>query len=107
MVGDHEVAGAIPATQTTISLHATVPRNGTRFCEDRRRRFNSSRWHHSWHASTRADPTRHLPVKKVSLKRKSLVVRALGCELENSASPSGTRLASKTGRAAFDSLVAC
>ncbi len=44
MVGDHEAAGAIPVIPTRF-LHATVPRNGTRFCEDRRQRFNSSRWH--------------------------------------------------------------
>lgn len=41
VVGDDEAAGAIPATQT----QATVPRTGTRFCEDRWQRFESSQWH--------------------------------------------------------------
>ena len=48
MVGDHEAAGAIPVIPTNRCRpvhNATVPRNGTRFCEDRRQRFNSSRWH--------------------------------------------------------------
>ena len=41
MGDNHVVAGAIPAIETDLP----PPLDGTRFCEDRWRRFNSFRWH--------------------------------------------------------------
>jgi hypothetical protein len=85
VVGDHEAAGAIPVTQTSNCSSATVPRNGTRFCEDRRQRFNSSRWHQRLALIPPRGPYTHLS------DGKELVVHALGCDVELvHASPSGT-----------------
>lgn len=39
------VTSLMPVQVRPLVHNATVPRNGTRFCEDRRQRFNSSRWH--------------------------------------------------------------
>ena len=109
MVGDHEVAGAIPATQTNCfrSRHRSAERDTIlRRSSAEVQLLPVALLDARIHSRGPYTPNTSL-VRKVSLIRKSLLVRALGCVLENSASPSGTRLVSKTGPAAFDSLAAC
>ena len=59
----------VDAGETPVAVHdATVPRNGTRFCEDRRQRFNSSRWHQGF-ASLRLGRCRiPTPVEQRSIR---------------------------------------
>lgn len=107
-------------------------KEGTRFCEDRWRRFESSRWHVSgpvcfpsfipspaqagptsdgyWQqlgSTPTPDPMPPFQGRDTSLRSSSVEVRILSVAPRFFTSPSGRYLVSKSGFAVFDSRAAC